>query len=300
MYIQPSSVAPDLSRRKLLQTTIGFFGGMAWLPDANSQDTKAYLNDALFGGSRMRDPSTGMDQFALVRVHPPTANIAEKLVLAQCHFFPHGWAIDPNHIGRAFFFEKQGPGAGVFDLKTMEQIERIEPVAKRNFYGHGVLANQGALLLSTESGLQGPGAIGVRDAKTLKYLGEFPSFGARPHDLHLVDGGRVLVVSNGGGNVDTGPAPSVVYIDVESQRLLHRHVMPGSAYNTGHLAPIDQASAIVVSAPRWGLGPNYHGAVSYCETSNTLLQVMSPPSDLISGLLGEALSVLVLSEPNLG
>jgi hypothetical protein len=89
------------------------------------------------------------------------------------------------------------------------------------------------------------------------------------------------------------------YIDLQSQRLLRKHEMPGHHYNTGHLAPIDANKTIVVSAPRLGLGPDYAGAVSFCNGRNKQLQVMHPPQDLAPGLLGEALSVLVIPERDL-
>lgn len=75
--------------------------------------------------------------------------------------------------------------------------------------------------------------------------------------------------------------------------------MPGQDFNTGHLAPIDNDGAIVVSAPRLGLGQDSLGAVSFCDTLNEQLQLLTPPADLSPPLLGEALSVLVLPERNL-
>lgn len=224
------------NRRHLLGTTLGLAAWLGYLPLAHAGPRQALDADVLFGGSRLRDSASASERFGLVRALPPPAQAPDSVLMADCHFFPHGWAIDPQRPERAFFFEKQGPGAGVFDLRTMRMTESIEPVKQRHFYGHGVLAKQGTLLLSTESDAQGTGAIGVRDAKTLTYLGDFPSYGARPHDCHLVDDGRVLVVSNGGGTADAGPAPCVAYIDVQSQRLLHLHPMPGLDYNTGHLA----------------------------------------------------------------
>jgi hypothetical protein len=289
----------SFNRRHWLGATLGLSASLGHWPLAQAAPLPARPADLLFGGSRQRDASSSAERFGVVRALPPSAQDRESLVMADCHFFPHGWAIDPERRERAFFFEKQGPGAGVFDLRSMQMTETIAPVKQRRFYGHGVLAKQGTLLLSTESDAQGTGAIGVRDAKTLSYLGDFPSYGARPHDCHLVDDGRVLVVSNGGGTADAGPAPCVAYIDVQSQRLLHLHQMPGLDYNTGHLAPIDNNSTMVVSAPRLGLGTEMEGAVSYCDSREKWLRVMPAPAQMSPKLLGEALSVIVLAERDL-
>lgn len=198
-----------------------------------------------------------------------------------------------------FFFEKQGPGAGIFDLQRLQFVQPIEPVNQRHFYGHGVLADAGKLLLTTESDAQGQGYIGVRDAKTLRYLGDFPSYGARPHDCHLLDGGRVLAVTNGGAAAHDTPAPCVAYIDVATRRLLDRHEMPGQDFNTGHMAPISADSAIVVSAPRLGFGVDREGAVSWCNRKAPTLQVANAPANQSPKLLGEALSVWILKERGL-
>jgi hypothetical protein len=176
----------------------------------------------------------------------------------------------------------------------MAYMGPLDPVNGRLFYGHGVFADGGRLLLSTESDPQGEGAVGVRDGKTLKYLGDFPTYGARPHDCQLVDGGRVLLVTNGGGTADSGQTPCMTYIDVKTRKLLHTHAMPGRAHNTGHLAAVSDRTAMVVSAPRLGLGVEHEGAVSWCTASAQNLQPMLPPADLSPALLGEALSVLVV------
>lgn len=175
--------------------------GLGSIPKLQAFPTTPHIIDRLFAGTRFRDFATSPERFGLVRVMPPTANASSSVHMVESHFFPHGWALNPQHPERAYFFEKQGSGAGVFNLRTMELTHRIEPVKQRIFYGHGVLAKQGALLLTTESDAYGTGTIGIRDTQTLAYLGDFPSYGARPHDCHLIDDGQVLVVSNGGDKV---------------------------------------------------------------------------------------------------
>jgi uncharacterized protein len=255
----------------------------------------AMQGDQLFAGCRYQERAGAPHKTALAYASLQVQGAR----LIESPFFPHGWALDVRQKTRAFFFEKHGPGAGVFDLEQQRFVQTIAPFEQRQFYGHGVLADDGGLLLSTESDAQGRGFIGMRDASTLRYLGDFPSFGARPHDCHLVEGGRVLAVTNGGGAAGEDPAPCVSYIDVKTRRLLDRHEMSGSAFNTGHMAPVSDNTAVIASAPRLGLGVDHAGSVSWCQRSETTLRGLPSVQDLAPRLLGEALSIAVLPREGL-
>ncbi|MDR2636746.1 MAG: DUF1513 domain-containing protein [Zoogloeaceae bacterium] len=278
--------------------TLGSLSGnraLAASSSSSSSSVPAQDVDELFGGSRYQTAIDAPPQFAIVRAQPATG----KAQWSSADFLLHGWAMHPHNPTQAFFFEKEGPGAALFDLQSLDKLETIAPHGKRRFYGHGTVARKGQWLLSTESESNGRGAIGIRDTKTLRYLGEFPSYGHNPHDCHLIDEGRTLVVSNGGGSTEEDEAPNVAYIDVASQRLLHRHRMPDKRFNTGHLAPFSLNQAVVVSAPRRGLGADHLGSVSFCDKKNPDLTLWNAPASLHPPLLGEALSVLALPSHNL-
>lgn len=264
-------------------------------PTSAAAMSPAMQGDQLFAGCRYQERAGAPHKTALAYASLQVQGAR----LIESPFFPHGWALDVRQKTRAFFFEKHGPGAGVFDLEQQRFVQTIAPFEQRQFYGHGVLADDGGLLLSTESDAQGRGFIGMRDASTLRYLGDFPSFGARPHDCHLVEGGRVLAVTNGGGAAGEDPAPCVSYIDVKTRRLLDRHEMSGSAFNTGHMAPVSDNTAVITSAPRLGLGVDHAGSVSWCQRSETTLRGLPSVQDLAPRLLGEALSIAVLPREGL-
>mgnify|MGYP000995958412 CR=1 FL=1 len=221
-----------------------------------------------------------------------------RVRLIDVPFFPHGITLDPANRQRAFAFEKIGPGAGVVDLAEMRWVRPIEPVAGRRFYGHGACSPDARLLFSTETDSQGQGAIGVREAASLQYLGDFPTYGANPHDCVLIEDGKVLLITNGGGTASSGDTPCLTYVDVASQRLLQRVPMPDARFNTGHVAALPGRQALVVSAPRLGLDATHLGAVSRHIGQNTL-QVLNAPADVAGGMTGEALSVLALPQQDL-
>ncbi|MEM7469242.1 MAG: DUF1513 domain-containing protein, partial [Pseudomonadota bacterium] len=119
----------------------------------------------------------------------------------QLDFFAHGVSPDPQRPNRSALFQKQGPGACEVDLVEKAVIRPIATLKDRRFYGHGAYSPDGSLLYATETIMSSPdlkGIVSVRDAKTLEYLGEFPSFGAQPHDCQLIDDGKVMAVTNGG------------------------------------------------------------------------------------------------------
>jgi hypothetical protein len=169
-------------------------------------------------------------------------------------FFGHGFAIDPTAPARVAVFEKHGPGAAIVDLRRLACTMPLRPGSDREFYGHGAFSRDGALLFATEivKDPQRRGALGVYDGRTGVRTGELPSGGVAPHDCMLVDGGRVLVVGNGGGALGQPDPPCVCWIDLADGRVLERRVLPDARFDVGHLALDAAGDLAIVSAPRFG------------------------------------------------
>jgi len=150
----------------------------------------------LVGGGSYVDPADQTRQrFVFSQADFGTGEIA----LTPTDFLPHGIAIDPNNPNRLVTFQKIGVGCCEIDLAARRVTRTIAPNEGRWFYGHGAFSNDGKLLYSTETiNSEERGVIGVRDGVTFEYLGEFPTFGENPHDCHLIEDGRVLLVTNGG------------------------------------------------------------------------------------------------------
>lgn len=213
--------------------------------------------------------------------------------LVSTGFLPHGVAVDPLNPNRVVTFEKIGPGCSEIDLAGGAITRELAPTEGRWFYGHGAFSPDGRLLYSTETeNSRERGVIGVRDAATLEYLGEFPTFGENPHDCHLVDGGRVLLITNGGGALGTAMRPCVTFVEVETRKLLDKFELESERFNTGHLALAGDGRLVVVSAPRKGLTEADLGAVSMMRGREGL-RTMADPAPVVARMLGEALSVEV-------
>jgi len=214
-------------------------------------------------------------------------------------FLPHGLIFDPLNTSRGFLFEKIGLGACEIDLGTGEIVRSIAPLDGYQFYGHGAFSADGKHFYATETRLSDQaGALVIRDSQTALIVGEFPTYGENPHECQMIDQGRTLVVTNGGGQVGSEQNANVAYIDVESRKLQRRLMVPVQEWNAGHLAPFNDSSAggiVVVSAPRRGLPEESLGGISVLG-GDGLLRPVRGPEDVLRRLQGEALSVCIHRE----
>jgi hypothetical protein len=244
----------------------------------------------LVGGGSYVDPA---DQTTQRFVFSQTDFGSGEIAITPTNFLPHGIAIDPHDSNRLITFQKIGVGCCEIDLAARRVTRTIAPTDGRWFYGHGAFSSDGKLLYSTETvNAEERGVIGVRDAATFEYLGEFPTFGDNPHDCHLIEDGKVLLVTNGGGALDSGLRPCVTWVEVETRKLLDKREIESERFNTGHLCLASDGGLAVVSAPRKGLTDKDLGAVSLGR-SHDQLHTMQEPRAVTSRMTGEALSVAI-------
>lgn len=276
-----------INRRDFLIASIAL---LAACKRADPATTRIEGSDVFLGGGMYREEGQTSTRFVVSVVDVDTAGA--RRTVTPSGFLPHGIHAHPQQRHRLALFEKKGPGACEYDLGTQRVIRPIPTTKNRYFYGHGAYSADGRMLLSTEADVDSlDGAIGIRDSGSLAYLGAFPSYGKAPHECRLIDGGRTLVVTNGGGELG-GDAPCVTYIDVASQRLLDRVLLTDARLNTGHLGIARDQSLVVVSAPRAGLGTAERGGVSIRHPGGDL-ETLSGPARLPGNLRGEALSVAI-------
>jgi hypothetical protein len=246
--------------------------------------------DLILGGGQYLKPGQSAEQMSFVfSVLQPES---DRPTLIGTSFLPHAVALKPDQPTTMAVFEKKGPGACEIDLNSMTLTRTIETVPERHFYGHGAYSTDARLLYCTESYLDDfKGVIAVRDADSHQLLGEFPTYGEEPHECQLIDDGRVMVVTNGGGRMG-GDAPCVTYIDVQTEKLLERVEMTSEQINTGHFALDADGGLIVVSAPRAGRELTDNGGVSIRPAGGEMLSKVEP-ADIVARMKGEALSVAI-------
>lgn len=259
----------------------------------------------MLGGGAIRHVDSGATSFHLALLDLDALGQTEidehddRSRVVAIGFMAHGITQCPHDPRRFVMFEKHGPGCCVVELDLRscsgEVVQTIAPGAGRQFYGHGVFTNDGALLLCTETdvGDHNRGVIAVRDAHDFSLRGEFPSYGRAPHDCMLVDDGATLLISNGGSPPGEPDPPNVAWVDVATQQLRERVAIPDERVNAGHLAYTSAGELAVVSAPRDGLPPETsRGGIALRRRSGELESIREP-RELVEGLLGETLSVAI-------
>jgi hypothetical protein len=161
----------------------------------------------------------------------------------------HGFAVHAETGRLVAFARRPGSFALAFEGREGEPMAFATPQG-RHFHGHGLFANGGKLLLTTENDFEDErGMIGVWDATArFSRVGEFPSHGLDPHDMVLLPDGRTLCVANGGilTRPETGRAklnldsmrPSIAFIDIGDGRLVAQMEPPSQLYRLSlrHLA----------------------------------------------------------------
>jgi hypothetical protein len=164
----------------------------------------------------------------------------------------HSFALDAVR-GRAVAFGRQpGDFAMAFAIDGSTPPEVWAAPDGRHYFGHGVYADGGRLLLATENDYDaGCGVLGIYDASpggAYRRLGEFATEGIGPHEVVLLPDRRTLCVANGGilTHPDYGKRelnrdsmrPSLVYVDVASGDVVDRVVLAPSLHQLSirHLA----------------------------------------------------------------
>ncbi|WP_444995908.1 DUF1513 domain-containing protein [Aliikangiella sp. IMCC44359] len=271
-----------LTRREFI------LASMSAMLTACTQSTSHNNGNIILGGGQYIKDGEKQISFVLSVV-----NLETKVRdLTPMVFLAHGIHRNPTNKNQLAIFEKKGPHACEYDLSSRKITRSIPKINNRYFYGHGAYSLDGKILFSTETELTGlNGLIGIRNSSDLTYLGEFPSYGKEPHECKLIDNGKTLVVTNGGGDKN-GEPPSVTYIDVNSQKLIEKVELTRAELNTGHLAIGEKGDLVVVSAPRAGLGKEHLGGVSI-RPKGQRLESISNPEAVTQKMLGEALSVSI-------
>lgn len=230
---------------------------------------------------------------------------AAKPALLPISFPGHAVVPHPIERHRAGIFEKWGPGACEVDMRAMTVLRQIETVPEREFYGHAAWSKDGSLLYAVESTKRSLGAydgvIAVRNWQSMKLLGEFPTFGKSPHDCHILDDGKTLAITNGGGGPDEDNA-CVTFVDIASEKLLDS--VPIAGLMAGHLAISARSSKgdlAVGSTPHSPPGSRPEGFKTVpggltLRPGGGKAVTMSEPAEVTKKMLGETLSLVIQEE----
>lgn len=244
----------------------------------------------LIGGTRYVRKSTGepvffLDMFDLA---------SSRLQTIELDFLAHGLTTMPERSTTAALFEKRGPHAAIVDLLKRD-VRAFKAGPRRAFYGHGVYSPDSRTIYSVEIDTETQeGLLSLRDASTFEVTGEMPTGGKNPHDALLLEDGKTLVITNGGGVISSGAPASVAFVDLEARKVVDLVKMSDENINAGHVAVGRDGSIAVVSAPRDGLPSMNVGGLSLRRAGETGPAAwMRDPIDVADRMIGESLSVAI-------
>lgn len=250
---------------------------------------KKFLNpdeDILISGGKLADEASIQNVLVIINLRQQ-----EKRVI-ETPFLPHGTIIDPNNKYRILCFEKNGRAACEVDLQAGKVTKTFQTESNHFFSGHACFSNDGNRLYSIESdGDEIQGSIVVRDGKTLQTIKILPSLGLQPHDCQLT-ADNILLVSNTGQSESNFHQPSVVAIDVTTEKLVERIQLDEKNLNCGHFKITGKNNLVISSAPLATEKENTPGGVSIRNQSNKVI-TMTEPELVIKRMTGEALSIAI-------
>ncbi|MEM7611996.1 MAG: DUF1513 domain-containing protein [Pseudomonadota bacterium] len=168
----------------------------------------------------------------------------------------HDSVVAPDKSSLIVVARRPGRTLHQLDLSSGQLIRVVRTPKNRHLYGHGVYSADGRYFLTSENNLDtGTGVIVVREASSLETVHELPSHGIGPHQIRLINGGRHLVVANGG--IATHPSygrqplnidrmqPSLVKLEVSTGALIARQVPAEAMSSVRHIDLLPDGEVLV-------------------------------------------------------
>jgi hypothetical protein len=215
--------------------------------------------------------------------------------LVETPYLPHHISIDPDNKYRIICFEKNGDNACEIDLETQAVVQHFKSDDNRIFSGHGVFSHDGKKIISIETDKENhQGSINIRDRKTFGIIKSLPTLGLLPHDCQLIKD-NVLVVSNTGRDESGFHQPSLVTIDLNTEKLIERVKLDAAGLsngglNCGHFKVTTENDLVISSAPGNTEDKTLPGGVSI-RTHDDVITTMTEPELVIKRMTGEALGI---------
>jgi hypothetical protein len=219
-------------------------------------------------------------------------------------FYGHTVTQNSRKPHQVVTFEKWGTRGALADVNDKTVLAMAEPAEGNTFFGHAAFSPDGAMLVTTEdayvaSGKSFAGKLVLRDARDLKIIQQFSSYGMFPHECRTPDSGKTIMVVNEGRTAAT--PPNLSWIDLASEKLLHKvNLSFFENVDYGHCDISYDNWVCVVGAPR--------EAYKATQASFESVSFVSPegraffpllPRDITARMTEEALSIAFLGQSGL-
>ncbi|NOR42038.1 MAG: DUF1513 domain-containing protein [Gammaproteobacteria bacterium] len=273
-----------LNRRQFLKTFAVSAVGSGLISCTHKKFLNVDEDIFLSGGSYLDGEKT---QHALIVINMTQQ---EKRVI-DIAFLAHGIYIDPRNKYRVFCFEKNGHNACEIDLQTKAVVRQLQADNNQLFSGHASFSKDGKTLYCVETNKDNrQGSISIRNTETFVSTHQLPTLGLEPHDCQLKD--NVLTVSNTGSSGAGFHTPSLVSIDLTTEKLIERIRLDDQQLNCGHFEITDNNDIVIASAPINTDDKTALGGISFRQENKDTI-TMSQPDVVIQRMTGEALSIAI-------
>ena len=259
---------------------------------------KALLNpdeDILLSGGNYSE--FGTPHKALIIINP----VQKEKRLVQCDFIPHEIIIHPEDKYTVYCFERDGVNACTINLRTLSVVQKFQCTDDHQFSGHAVFSKDNKFIYTIETDQNSQqGKINIRDAATFESVRLLPTLGLSPHDCQLLEQ-DILVVSNTGQSESKFHRPSLVYIDMKSEKLQSRQKLDNDRLDAGHFYASKGNTLVIASAPvktaaknigAESITGNNLGGISIKVTDLPLI-TMTEPAAVVQRMQGEALGIAI-------
>ncbi|RKZ67732.1 MAG: hypothetical protein DRQ44_05325 [Gammaproteobacteria bacterium] len=277
-----------LNRRNFLKIIATSFIGSSLI----SCTHKKFFNpdeDILLAGGRIEDENKQQNLLVIINL----TQREKKLI--ETPFLPHGIYIHPGNKYRVFCFEKNADKACEIDLQTQRVTRSLQAEQGHVFSGHASFSHDGKSIYCIESNTANfQGSITVRNTETFAISHQLPTLGLSPHDCQLSKD-NILTVSNTGKSESGFHLPSLVSIDIATEKLIERIKLDTddlvhADLNCGHFKISDTNDLVIASAPISTKTQVLSGGVSI-RKYNEPISTMKEPEVVIKRMTGEALSI---------
>ena len=193
---------------------------------------------------------------------------------------------------------KNGSTADLINISTQFIIHAAKPILNHLFYGHGALSADGSTIFITEQNpATASGKISVRDAKDLRILDIWDTYGNEPHQLKVAADGKSLFVSNAGYRAlesrrgDEG-ATNVACLDSSSGRLIGKFETACKDVRITHFDLFGTDRIVVAGVPMFGHKAD-SGRILMSNKHQNLVPVEFP-QDIARKLVNDSFSTCVI------
>lgn len=249
--------------------------------------------DILLSGGNVGDDEALQNVLVVINLTQKEKRIIET------PFLPHGININPGNKYRVLCFEKNGSRACEIDLQTKSVIRDMHAENNQLFSGHASFSKDGKIIYCIEKNKDNlQGSITFRDAKTFEVTHQLPTLGLSPHHCRLTKE-NIFIVSNTGKSESGFHQPSLVYIDLNSEKLIERVILDNEDLNCSHFKITGDNDLIITSAPIDTENKTLTGGVSIRHHNNKTVSTMTEPAVVIKRMTGEALGIEIDERHNI-